>query len=71
MIPNAKTETLLAIIKEKVQPDSVVYTDSFKAYNALHVSDFTIGGLTTPPYLQKRETTSMELKTSGTRRSVI
>ena len=37
---NAKTETLLPIIKEKVQPDSVVYTDSFKAYNALDVSDF-------------------------------
>jgi len=40
IIPNAKTETLLPIIKEKVQPDSVVYTDSFKAYNALDVSDF-------------------------------
>ena len=39
MIPNP-TETLLPIIKEKVQPDSVVYTDSFKAYNALDVSDF-------------------------------
>ena len=33
MIPNAKTETLLPIIKEKVQPDSVVKTDSFKPYN--------------------------------------
>ena len=40
IIPNAKTETLLPIIKEKVQPDSVVYTDSFKANNALDVSDF-------------------------------
>ena len=40
IIPNAKTETLLPIIKEKVQPESVVYTDSFKAYNALDVSDF-------------------------------
>ena len=27
-------------IKENVQSDSVVYTDSFKAYNALDVSDF-------------------------------
>ena len=34
IIPNAKTETLLPIIKEKVQPDSVVCTGSFKAYNA-------------------------------------
>ena len=40
IIPNAKTETLLPIVKEKVQPDSMVYTDSFKAYEALDVSDF-------------------------------
>ena len=40
IIPNAKTETLLPIIKERVQPDSVVYTDTFKSYNALDVSDF-------------------------------
>jgi transposase len=71
IIPNAKTETPLPIIKEKVQPDSMVCTDSFKAYNALDVSDFHHSGLTTPPYLQKRESSSIELKTSGTRRSVI
>jgi transposase len=40
IIPNAKTETLLPIIKEKVKPDSIVYTDTFKSYNALDVSDF-------------------------------
>jgi transposase len=40
IIPNAKTETLLPIIKEKVRPDSIVYTDTFKSYNALDVSDF-------------------------------
>ena len=40
IVPNAKTETLLPIIEEKVTPDSIVYTDSFKAYNALDVSDF-------------------------------
>ena len=40
IIPNAKTKTLLPIIKEKVAPDSIVYTDTFKAYNALDVSDF-------------------------------
>ena len=40
IIPNAKTETLLPIIKEKVKPESIVYTDAFKAYNALDVSDF-------------------------------
>ena len=40
IIPNAKTETLLPIIAEKVMPDSIVYTDAFRAYNALDVSDF-------------------------------
>ena len=40
IIPNAKTETLLPIIKEKVSPDSIVYTDTWSSYNALDVSDF-------------------------------
>ena len=40
IIPNAKTETLLPIIREKIEPDSVVYTDTFRSYNALDVSEF-------------------------------
>lgn len=40
IIANVKTETLLPIIKEKIQPDSIVYTDTFKSYNALDVPDF-------------------------------
>src|SRR5581483_9486746 len=40
IIPNAKSRTLMPIIEEKVAPDSIVYTDTFKAYNALDVSDF-------------------------------
>ena len=40
IIPNARTETILPIIQEKVRPDSIVYTDAFKAYNALDVSCF-------------------------------
>ena len=40
IIPNAKTETLLPIIQEKVMPDSIVYTDSLRSYNALDVSEF-------------------------------
>jgi len=40
IIANAKTETLLPIIHEKVTPDSIVYTDYFRGYNALDVSDF-------------------------------
>jgi transposase len=40
IILNAKTETLLPIIAEKVTPDSIVYTDYFRSYNALDVSAF-------------------------------
>ena len=40
IIPDAKTNTLLPIIEEKVQPDSIVYTDTFRSYNALDISDF-------------------------------
>ena len=40
IVPNAKTETLLPIIKNKVKPDSIVYTDTFRSYNALDVTDF-------------------------------
>jgi transposase len=40
IIPNAKTETLLPIIREVVTPDSIVYTDYFRSYNALDVSEF-------------------------------
>jgi transposase len=40
MLPNAKGATLLSIIREKVVPDSVVYTDSYDAYNVLDVSEF-------------------------------
>lgn len=40
IISNAKIETLLPIIAEKVTPDSIVYTDYFRSYNALDVSDF-------------------------------
>ena len=40
IIPNVRTETLVPIIEEKVEPDSLVYTDTFKAYNARDVSAF-------------------------------
>lgn len=35
VIPNACTATLMPIIEERVEPDSIVYTDTFRAYNAL------------------------------------
>ena len=40
MIDDTKSNTLLPIITKKVALDSVVYTDSYKSYNALDISDF-------------------------------
>lgn len=40
IIPNSQSSTLLPIIEENVEPDSIVYTDHFGAYNALDVSAF-------------------------------
>ena len=35
-----KTETILPIIEEYIRPDSVVYTDTLRSYNAQDVSSF-------------------------------
>ena len=40
IIPDASSETLLPIIEHTVVPDSIVYSDGWKGYNALDVSDF-------------------------------
>ena len=40
IIPDAKASTLIPIIREKVLPDSIVYTDSFQVYDVLDVSEF-------------------------------
>ncbi len=40
IIPDAKASTLIPIIREKVLPDSMVYTDSFQVYDVLDVSEF-------------------------------
>ena len=40
IIPNVKSKTLIPIIQERVIPDSIVYTDTFRSYNALDVSEF-------------------------------
>jgi transposase len=40
IVPDTKSATLMPIITSKIAPDSVVYTDSYKSYNALDVSNF-------------------------------
>ena len=40
VVDDTKTKTLMPIIMRKIVPDSIVYTDSYRSYNALDVSDF-------------------------------
>ncbi len=40
IIPDAKSKTLMPIIRDKIQPDSIVYSDCWRGYNVLDVSEF-------------------------------
>lgn len=40
IIPDASTATLMPIITRKIIPDSIVYTDCWRGYNALDITDF-------------------------------
>ena len=40
IIPDASSATLYPIIEHKVVPDSIVYSDCWRGYNVLDVSDF-------------------------------
>jgi len=40
VVANTKSETLIPLISRKIAPDSMVYTDCYRSYNALDVSDF-------------------------------
>jgi len=40
IVADTKTTTLMPIIIDKIAPDSIVYTDSYRSYNALDVTDF-------------------------------
>ncbi|EJF92614.1 IS1595-like element ISBta1 family transposase [Bartonella tamiae] len=41
LVPNTRAVTLVPIIKEHVKPDSIVYTDTYRSYDVLDVSEFT------------------------------
>ncbi len=40
IVLDAKANTLMPIIRRKIEPDSIVYTDCWRSYNALDVSEF-------------------------------
>ncbi|EOB45381.1 putative transposase, partial [Neisseria meningitidis 2000080] len=40
-VPNTQTATLFPIIREQVKPDSIFYTDCYRSYDVLDVSEFS------------------------------
>jgi len=50
VVEGAKTATSVPIIVKKIKPDSIVYTDSWKAYNALDVNQFRYKRINHPVY---------------------
>jgi len=40
VIDDTKSATLIPIIRQKIKPDSIVYTDCYRSYNVLDVSEF-------------------------------
>lgn len=46
VVDNTKSETLLPVITRKIKPDSWVYTDSYRSYDVLDVSECAMKGLT-------------------------
>ena len=40
VVDDTRSATLMPVIKRKIAPDSIVYTDSYGSYNALDVSEF-------------------------------
>jgi len=72
IIPNAKTETLLPIIEENVQPDSISSIRILlRPIMPWTFQPSIICALTTPNCLLTRKTISTALRISGTRPSVI
>ena len=39
-IPSAKSSVLMGIIRERTEPDSIIYTDALSAYDVLDISEF-------------------------------
>ena len=40
MIPDTRSSTLSGIIRQRIKPDSLVYTDCYRSYDVLDVSEF-------------------------------
>ena len=71
IIPNVGSKTLFPIIRARIKPDAVVYSDSFQAYDVLDVSEFRHMRINHREQFADGETTSTASRTSGTKPSAI
>ena len=69
VVDNAKSETLLPVIKKKIMPDSIVYTDSLSSYDKLDVSGFIHYRINHSRNLQTVRTTLTALRIFGIRQN--
>ena len=69
VVNNAKSNTLMPVIKQKIMSDSIIYTDSLSSYDKLDVSGFTITASTIPRNLPTVRTTLTALRTFGIRQN--
>ncbi len=70
MIPDVRKDTLLPIIRQKVVPDSIVYTDFIPPMtSSTSPSSTTTGSTTQTPIFSIATITSTESRTSGTKPS--
>ena len=77
VVDNAKSDTLIPVSKQKIMPDSIVYTDSLSSYDKLDVSGFIhyrinhskITASTIPNRLPTVRTTSTALRIFGIRQN--
>jgi transposase len=71
VIPDASSATLYPIIERKVVPDSIVYSDCWRGYNVLDVSDFKHFRINHSKLFADKKIISMALRIFGTKPSVI
>ncbi|EKY08391.1 hypothetical protein HMPREF9120_00789 [Neisseria sp. oral taxon 020 str. F0370] len=69
VVDNAKSETLLPVIKRKIMPDSIVYTDSLSSYDKLDVSGFIHYRINHSKNLPTARTTLTALRIFGIRQN--
>ena len=68
VVNDTKTNTLLPVIKRKIMPDSIVYTDCYRSYNALDMSEFHHYRINHSTHLPNKKITLTVLKIFGTKR---